>query len=447
MKLNLRGLGPIFKKTLKGWSEDDPFRQSAVIAYYAIFSLPALLVLVINVAGFFFGKDAVTNEISSQVEGVMGKETARQIGEIVRKASHTKTGAIAGIIAMITIVMGSVGVFVELQKSLNNIWDVKQKKLKGTKSILSTLKNRLFSFGLVLSIGFLLLMSLAISSMLAALSHWMEGVFTEEIAYLFYALEFIVSITVISTLFTLMFKVLPDVKIKWRDAFVGGILTGVLFILGKYALSLYFGKAEPASAYGAAGSIVLILLWSSYSSMIVFFGAEFTKQYMTHHGMEIVPTSRAEKVQKVDPVSGQPVNEKASGENTLLPARINTESSLTNYHSSNNGTMKAKDKKIRLAASEPKTMKSVKEMDAEIARLELKLARDKKDIRDDLTFAHLLAGLIPGAFKAGKKTEHVIDIDKYIRKVAKENITRSKQASKGWMERVLETLHIKKDET
>jgi membrane protein len=439
MKLQLQGLGTIFKRTFRGWNADDPFRQSAAIAYYAIFSLPALLVLIINVAGFFFGKDEIAGELSRQIEGAMGKETAEQVGEIVEKAGDTKTGVVAGIIAVFTIIFGATGVFVQLQKNLNNIWDVKQKPNKG---IVNTIKSRLFSFGLILSIGFLLLMSLVISTALAAFSHWLEAAFSEAVAYVFYVVDFLVSLTVISTLFALMFKVLPDVKMRWKEAFIGGVVTGTLFILGKYGLSLYFGKAEPASVYGAAGSVVLILLWTSYSSMIVFFGAEFTKQFMVYHDIEIIPASNAEKAENIDPVTGNEIKNKTSSkeENRLLPVKM-PEGAMINFTKQPNESMKTK--KIRLSAITPKTMKSVKEVEAEIARLELKLARDKKDIKDDLTFAHFLMGLIPGAFKLEQKTEKVTDIDKYMRKVAKNHITQSKITEKSWVDKILETLHLK----
>lgn len=294
MKIKFAGFLPILKKTYKGWNEDDPFRQSAIIAYYAIFSLPALLVLIINIAGVFFGKDVVSGEISRQIESIMGAETAKQVSEIVSKASETKAGVISTVLAIVTILFGATGVFVQLQKTLNQIWDVRQKTTKG---FLKMLKNRLFSFGLILSIGFLLLMSLIISSLLAAVSEWFKGFFPDIIAVILFTLDFVVSLCVISVLFALMFKVLPDVKTKWKDVATGSVLTAILFILGKYALSFYFGKADPASAYGVAGSVVLILLWVSYSSMILFFGAEFTKQYAVFHKHEIVPTTDAEKIE------------------------------------------------------------------------------------------------------------------------------------------------------
>jgi membrane protein len=297
MKIKFKGLGTIFKNTVKGWNADDPFRQSATIAYYAIFSLPALLVLIINVAGLFFGKEAVAGEISNQVEAIMGEETAKQVSDIVTKAGTIKAGVISTILAIATIIFGATGVFVQLQKTLNQIWDVKQKPTKGFAKMFKT---RLFSFGLILSIGFLLLTSLVISSVLAAFSDWLQVRFADVVAYLLVAVDIVVSLAVITVLFALMFKVLPDVKMRWKDVLIGSFLTSVLFILGKYALSIYFGKADPASAYGAAGSIVLILLWVSYSSMIVFFGAEFTKQYAVYHGHEILPTDAAEKIEEMD---------------------------------------------------------------------------------------------------------------------------------------------------
>ncbi|MES2704525.1 MAG: YihY/virulence factor BrkB family protein [Bacteroidota bacterium] len=285
-------IADIIKSTFKGWMAHDPFKQSAVIAYYAIFSLPALLVLIINVIGFFFAQDVVNTEISRQIAGVMGEETAKDISKIIQNANHVKAGLLPGIIAVVLLISGATGVFVQLQTVLNEIWGVKQKSA----GIMLTIKNRIFSFGLILSIGFLLLVSLVVSSLLATASHWIEGVLSTDIAYLMYAIEFIVSLSVISLLFALMFKFLPDVKIAWKDVWAGAIATGFLFILGKYGLSFYFGKANPGSVYGAAGSIVLMLLWVSYSSMIVFFGAQFTRQYALAKGAKFSASPNAEVI-------------------------------------------------------------------------------------------------------------------------------------------------------
>jgi membrane protein len=375
MKVSFKGLGTIFKRTYKGWNADDPFRQSAVIAYYAIFSLPALLVLIINLVGLFFGREAVNGEISRQISGVMGEDTAKTVEGIIAKASETKAGIISTVIAVVTLLFGATGVFIQLQKTLNQIWDVRQKPDQG---ILVELRHRFFSFGLILSIGFLMLVSLVISSVLAAFSHYLEGVFPEAIAYLFYVLEFVVSLVIISAMFLLMFKFLPDVHMKWRHMIIGAILTGLLFMLGKYGLSFYFGKAHPASAYGAAGSIILLLLWVSYSSMIVFFGAEFTKQYAVFHGAHIEPTAIAEKLdgteQTPDQKQKRPENENAS------------HSQKKSKHHKYPANMSSTKKEAPL--------KTVQDIEDEIARLEGKAELRKLAIKEQLKPAKVVKDII-----------------------------------------------------
>jgi len=186
------------------------------------------------------------------------------------------------------------GVFLQLQTSLNQIWEVKVKpELKGKEKWLKLVKDRLFSFGLIVSIGFLLLVSLVLTTALAAFSGWIQAHLPDFMLFLFEFINFLISFVIISILFALMFKILPDARIKLKDVWVGAMVTTFLFILGKFALGIYFGKAEPGSTYGAAGSIILVMLWVSYSCMIVFFGAEFTKQFATHYGKGIVPSKDA----------------------------------------------------------------------------------------------------------------------------------------------------------
>jgi membrane protein len=265
------------------WNEKDPFRESAVIAYYAIFSLPGILVLVITLGGYVFGRDAVSGHLHNQISGAMGNDTADQVQDMMIKASGSAHSIWAKTIGIITILVGATGVFVQLQKSFNIIWEVKAQPSKS--GIWTLLKARLFSFGLILTIAFLLLVSLVITSILAAMSKWMEPYWPAHIMSLFQIASGLISLSIISVLFALMFKILPDAKIKWRFVWVGAFLTGLLFEIGKFGLGVYFGKAEPGSRYGAAGSVVLVLLWVSYSSMIVFYGAEFTKAYADHfHG-------------------------------------------------------------------------------------------------------------------------------------------------------------------
>jgi membrane protein len=283
----------ITKKTGIAWNNADPFRQSAVVAYYAIFSIPALLVIVIALAGLAFGREAVQGEISAQISSAMGEKTAEQVEDIILKSSEQKTSIIATIISVITLILGSTGVFSQLQTSLNQIWEV---KVTAKKKWLKTIKDRLFSFGLVLSIAFLLLVSLLLTAGLEAFSDWIKNHLPDFMLFVFKVLNFIISFGVMSVLFALMFKILPDAKVRMKDVWIGAMATTLLFILGKFLLGIYFAKASPGSAYGAAGSIVLIMLWVSYSCMILFFGAEFTKQYTLHYGGEITPKRDAELI-------------------------------------------------------------------------------------------------------------------------------------------------------
>jgi membrane protein len=288
----------IFKIAGRQWWAKDPFRESAVIAYYAIFSLPGLLAVVITIAGYFFGQEAVNGQLMNQITGVMGTDTAKDVQEIVAKATQSRNSVWAAIIGITTILVGATGVFVEFQKSLNTIWGVKTDETKS--GIISLLKARLFSFGLIITIAFIMIVSLVISAALSALSTWISQHFSELLLVVLQVLNFILSLGVLAVLFALMFKFFPDAKIKWRHVWVGSFVTALLFDIGKFILGLYFGKAEPGSGYGAAGSIILILLWTSYSSMIVFFGAEFTHIYAESTDGKVPPDKHGVKIPKVN---------------------------------------------------------------------------------------------------------------------------------------------------
>lgn len=291
--LHLSDLWSITKKTFSAWNAADPFRQSAVIAYYAIFSIPALLVIIITLAGFAFGREAVQGEISNQISLAIGESTAKQVEEMIAKAGEQKNSVWATIISVITLILGSTGVFAQLQVSLNQIWEV---KVTAKKKWLKSIKDRLFSFGLILSIGFLMLVSLLLSTGLTAFSEWIKVHLPDFMLFVFRLINFLLSFGIVAVLFALMFRILPDARIRWKDVIIGSIVTSLLFVLGKFALGIYFGKANPGSTYGAAGSIVLLMLWVSYSCMILFFGAEFTKQFAVHFGRKIEPTKDAELI-------------------------------------------------------------------------------------------------------------------------------------------------------
>jgi len=274
------------------WWEKDPFMQSAVIAYYAIFSMPGLLVIVISVGSLFFKRDVITGQLYTQISSIMGVETARQVKDMIITISQTNKSVLATIIGLITVLLGATGVFVELQKALNIIWEV---KAKPRRAVFTVIRTRLFSFGLILSVGFLLLISLTITTLIAVMGDWVMNHWPNIVLIIFYVLNFIISFVVVMLLFALLFKILPDAKIQWKHIWWSSILTAFLFILGKTAIGFYLSKTNPGSAYGAAGSIVLILLWVSYSSMIFFYGAEFTRAYADYFTGKVSPTEVAVK--------------------------------------------------------------------------------------------------------------------------------------------------------
>jgi membrane protein len=289
-KLSIKNIFSLFKETYQEWNSKEPFELSAVIAYYAIFSLPGLLIIVIGIAGFFFGEQAVKGEVANQISKMLGKEAANGIQEMIVNSYKSNSSLMATIIGVATLLFGATGVFFPLQKSLNKLWNVKADPKAGIKKLIL---DRATSFGIILALGFLLLVSLVLTTILSVLSNWISHVFPEFMLVLFIVLNFIVSFGFITILFALIFKVLPDVKIRWKPVWIGSIVTAVLFEIGRFALEIYFAKANPGSTYGAAGSVILILLWVSYSCMILFFGAEFTQVYARRAGDRIEPSENA----------------------------------------------------------------------------------------------------------------------------------------------------------
>lgn len=286
----LKNFGALLKRTFVQWDEREPFANSVVIAYYAIFSLPGLLVIIINVAGYFYDKGEITSRLMDQIHGMIGGDTARDVQAILERASQTKDNTIATILGIATLIFGATGMFYQMQQILNKMWEVKPKPKQ---MILKLIRDRVFSFGLILAVGFLLLVSLALSAVLSAFSSWVSVHLSESLNVLFKIADLILSLAVITTLFAAIYKFLPDAKIRWRDVLPGAALTAVLFTLAKFGLGLYFGKSDPGSTYGAAGSIILIMLWVSYAGLILLFGAEFTQVYAKRYGKEIEPTEVA----------------------------------------------------------------------------------------------------------------------------------------------------------
>lgn len=293
MSVKLKDTYTILKIALREWWLKDPFRESAVIAYYSIFSLPGLLLIIITLAGYFFGHDAANSRVIDQFTKMLGTETAEQIQNIIIKASEKGRSVWATLFGLAIIIFAATGVFAQFQKSLNTIWGVKVDDNKS--DIMVFLRVRLFSIGVIVSIGFILIVSLIISAFLSAFGDWLSNHFSDTFVVVLQGVNFIISLAIQSVLFAFMFKFLPDVKIKWRYVWVGSTVTALLFEIGKFGLGYYFGKANPGTGYGAAGSIILILLWASYSSMIVFLGAEFTHAYANLYTEKLILKEKAVK--------------------------------------------------------------------------------------------------------------------------------------------------------
>lgn len=290
MKKLISNLPNLFKLTYQGWKADNASRLSAALAYYTIFSLAPLLIIIIAVAGLFWqSQDVVQSQVMNQVEGLVGAEGRTFVSDLLTSASSPGRGIFATIVGLITLIFGALGVFNELHNSLNEIWDVKEEETKGfVEAVKKVIFGRLLSFTMILGIGFLLLVSLVISAGLSAVNETIgNAIPLTEI--LLQIVNLIVSIGVITVLFALMFKFLPDAEIAWRDVWLGAFVTALLFSLGKFLIGLYLGNSAVASSFGAAGSLVLLLIWIYYSAQILLFGAEFTQVYANNYGSKIVP--------------------------------------------------------------------------------------------------------------------------------------------------------------
>jgi len=294
MRKLFSNLPKILKLSYQGWKEDKASRLSAALAYYTIFSLAPLLVIIIAITGLFWEQGAVQTQVMNQVEGLVGTEGRTFISDLLTSASNPARGITATIIGIITLLFGALGVFNELHNALNTIWEVKEEETKGfLESIKKVIFSRLLSFTMILGIGFLLLVSLVISAGLSAVQETIgNAIPLSEI--LLQILNLIISIGVITVLFALMFKFLPDAEIAWRDVWLGAFVTAILFSLGKFLIGLYLGNSAVASSFGAAGSLVLLLIWIYYSAQILLFGAEFTQVYANKYGSKIIPEGEAE---------------------------------------------------------------------------------------------------------------------------------------------------------
>jgi membrane protein len=293
----IKNLPKLIKLTYQGWKADNGSRLAAALTYYTVFSLAPMLIIAIAVAGMLWQRQAVQEQILSQIQGLIGSQGRTFIAGLLDSASKPAQGVVATIVGIVTLIFGALGVFNELQNSLNAIWDVPQKQITGMwNSIKEVIVNRFMSFTMVLGIGFMLLVSLVVSTGITALGNWVGTVlpFHEVILQI---INLIISIGIVTIFFALIFKVLPDAEIAWRDVWVGAFVTAILFSIGKTLIGIYLGSSAVGTTFGAAGSLVLLLLWVYYSAQILFFGAEFTQVYANTLGSRIVPEGQA--IQKI----------------------------------------------------------------------------------------------------------------------------------------------------
>lgn len=281
----------LFGGAARAWWDDDALRLGASLAYYTLFAIAPILLVATAIAGAVFGQDAVRGEIVGQLDSLVGREGALAVQSLLQGARHQRAGVIATVIGSITFLIAATGAFLELQMALNTIWRV---KVRDGVSVRAFLLDRLRSFGLVVAVGFLLLVSLAVTAALAALNEWLSRL-SPELPIVWSAIGMLVSLVVTTGLFSMLFRFLPDVRLHWRDVTTGALVTAALFAMGQQLIGLYLGQSSIASAYGAAGSIMVLLLWVYYSCQILLFGAEFTRVYAAWRGVKPRPEAFAQK--------------------------------------------------------------------------------------------------------------------------------------------------------
>lgn len=300
-KITLRGLAGVWKNSFVAMGEDKITKLSGSLAYYTVFSMAPLLVMIISLCGIFLGREAVEGKIVAQLSGFVGVDTAMQLQQIIKNASLAGKSTTAAIIGGITLIIGATTVFAEIQDSINTIWGLKPKPKRGW---LKMIQNRLLSFSVIISLGFLLLVSLGVTAIIDGFSERLRSHFPDVTVVVFYILNILITLVVITLIFAVIFKVLPDAKIKWKDVMAGAIATSLLFMLGKFGISFYISKSNVGSTYGTAGSLVVLLLWVYYSSIILYLGAEFTKAFAIKYGSAIHPNDYAVTTKTVEIETG-----------------------------------------------------------------------------------------------------------------------------------------------
>lgn len=296
MPSRIKNYFQLLRQTFLEFSADNATKLSASLAYYTIFAVGPLILVIISVAGIFLGQETITTGVYEQISGLVGSDAASQVLKISENMRQQQsTAAFFSLVGVVTLLFGATGVFAEIQDSINYIWSIRAKPKKGW---LKYLRNRLLSFSLIVGLGFLLLVSLLVNTLMDILTARLMKFFGTGEVNVFKVFNLGLLYVIISSLFAIIYKVLPDARIAWKDAFVGAGFTGFMFLLGKFLIGLYLGNSGVANAYGAAASVIVVLLWVYYSSIILYFGAEFTKVYALTKGKGIIPYDTAVFIEK-----------------------------------------------------------------------------------------------------------------------------------------------------
>ncbi|WP_210463169.1 MULTISPECIES: YihY/virulence factor BrkB family protein [Rufibacter] len=293
-KYTAKSILDLVKNSASEFMKNNSLRLAAALSYNTIFSLPPLLFIVVRSAGYFFGEEAVSGQLYNQIKGIVGSEAATEIQNMISKLHMEGSSPLGTWIGIGTLIFAGTTIFVTLQESLNQVWNLQTKAKNG---ILKLVIDRILSLGMILSVAFLLLVSLVVSAMIGILTDYMQKLLPGIAVVFIYILDVVVSLGLISLLFALIYKYLPDAHIRWRDVWVGAIITAVLFLVGKYLIGWYLGRSDFNSSYGAAGSLVVLLSWVYYSSLIIFFGAEITQEYADNFGQPVTPNHNSVRIE------------------------------------------------------------------------------------------------------------------------------------------------------
>jgi len=297
MKFTFKNIWSVLKQTFTDFAALGITRMAAALAYYTVFSIAPMLLVIITVCSVFFGREAIEGKIYHQIQSFVGSDAAAQIQLLIKNAALSPNITLASVVGVVTLILSATGVFAEIQSSINTIWRLKANPKKG--GIIKILLTRLLSFSMIVSLGFILMVSLIVNAAMDALVDRLTHIFPGITVYLTYAINIILTFITTSLLFAIIFKVLPDARIKFKDIRAGAITTAILFMIGRAAIGFYLGHSKVSSTYGAAGSLVVILLWVYYSAIILYFGAAFTKAYVSRNGGHIYPNEYAVFVENI----------------------------------------------------------------------------------------------------------------------------------------------------